>query len=664
MKNRSLRLFFWLLLLVSTAVRLFLSIYQNSAIIYPDELYTLELAQNIWHKASFSVYGTPANYLGILYPLLLSPFYLITDGILRNLLISAFNAVLISSSLIPAYLLARRILKNNTHIALALLAVALSPNLLFSLTYMSENLYLPLLLWTFWALHRFISERQNKGQLALPLLALFAALLLLTGASGLSLRPISWANFSTSPHLMYLLYIILLLTLYSLASLFWFPVALPFLFRKKLSPANRALLYTTLAYSFCAMILIALKLSLAEDFASLSPHIYLRYLLGCGYPFLLIFLSCMENEEGTKVPDVPRSLLISTALFTLLSLLILFIPDKLGLADFPALHLLSRLNPLSAKQLWALKLALVAFLALALFLWSRKNRKPFLCLVMVPLLALEAACSASFALSLRNHSKITDQAALAEVKSLDQSMDAMEGPILVISNDAEEPLLKLLNTVSDNDYRMLTKADLLDQVLDQGPDAGPVVSLPLPADNLVTLGAWDLVDPAAYQDTTSADTPSFTLWKAQSPATALSLLAPNAISPGESIRFAGEDPNYRRFYAKGFSSFEDAFTWTEAPEVSLTLRPALTAPCDLAAHWSWCMSNGDQSCEIYANDTLVCSQTLTEADHDLTFRIPAEAWYGSDTLTLRFVFPDARQPGNGDPRTLAFAFTSLTLATE
>lgn len=658
MKTRSLRFYFLLLLFISAAVHLIFSVYQKTALVYDDELYTLELAQNIWLRGSYSVYSSPAPFVGILYPLLLSPFYAISSGTLRTLFISAFNALLISSSLIPGYLLARQILRKPWQIMVALIALALSPNLLFSLTFMSENLWLPLLLWTFWALHRLLSEKANRPRNTL-LLSLFVILLLLTGFSGLSVHPFSWEYFSIAPHMMYLLYIVLLMTLFSLISLFWFPVAVPFFSRRKLSFANKGLLYTAVTYSFCVMILTALKISLAEDFASLTPHICLRYLLGAGYPFLLLFLSLWEDREPVRWKS---PLVVGTAVFAVSIVLFLFIPVRKDLTDFPALYLLTRILPASAKWLWLGKVALILFLAAALLLWNRQQKRLLACLLLVPLLSLELLSGTLFARDVRRVSRLTDPEALAEVQRLDETMDTMDGSILVVADDRREPLLKLLNTVSNNDYLLLTKDEVLDRVLEQGPEAEPVVSLEgHPVDDVVVLGSWDLMDPAKYTDVTPSDLPSFTLWKAEAP-TDLSLLYPNTLAPGESIRFAGEDANYRRFYTTGFSAFEGSFTWTRKREVSLTLRPDVPEPCDLAVTWTWAMTNGDQSCEIYANDTPVCSQTLPSETNELAFTVPADSWSRTGSLTLRFVFQDARQPGNGDPRTLAVAFTSLTLS--
>ena len=141
LKAPSVKLFFALLLLISTAVRFLLSFYSKTAVTYNDELFYLELSQNIWLRGTLNVYAAPIRFTKLLYPLLLSPFYAVDDGLLRTRLISAFNTLLISSSLIPGYLLAKRVLKKDSHIMLALLALALSPNLLFSLTFMAENLY-------------------------------------------------------------------------------------------------------------------------------------------------------------------------------------------------------------------------------------------------------------------------------------------------------------------------------------------------------------------------------------------------------------------------------------------------------------------------------------------------------------------------------------------
>ena len=183
--DRRLKLFFALLLAASAVIRTWLSVFPKTAITYEDELFYLEIAQNLWRSGSITVYLAPIRFTKILYSILISPFYAVTDGVLRTQLISGFNAVLLSSGLVPAWFLARRMLKNNTHVAAVLLLFAFSPNLFFSLTFMAENLYLPLLMWGFYVLYRTLSAGRPGS--AKPLLLGFLAFLLyLTKESGAS----------------------------------------------------------------------------------------------------------------------------------------------------------------------------------------------------------------------------------------------------------------------------------------------------------------------------------------------------------------------------------------------------------------------------------------------------------------------------------------------
>ena len=132
--------FFFLLLFASSVLRVLLSVFPKSAVTYNDELFYLELAQNLFNRGTATVYTAPLHFTKLLYSLLLAPFYAVKDGLLRTRLISAFNALLLSSSLVPGYLLAKRTLKKTGHIVFVLLFLALSPNLLFSVTFMAENL--------------------------------------------------------------------------------------------------------------------------------------------------------------------------------------------------------------------------------------------------------------------------------------------------------------------------------------------------------------------------------------------------------------------------------------------------------------------------------------------------------------------------------------------
>ena len=168
--------FFLLLLFASSVIRVLLSAFPKSAVTYNDELFYLELAQNLFRHGTLTVYNTPLHFTKLLYSMLLAPFYAVKDSVLRIRLISALNVLLTSSSLVPGYLLSRRILKKPWQIACVLLLLAVSPNLFFSLTFMAENLYPPLFLWGVYAAYRYFAS-ETRSPLRAFLLGLLAFLL-------------------------------------------------------------------------------------------------------------------------------------------------------------------------------------------------------------------------------------------------------------------------------------------------------------------------------------------------------------------------------------------------------------------------------------------------------------------------------------------------------
>ena len=748
-KAPSVKLFFALLLLVSTAVRFLLSFYSKTAVTYNDELFYLELSQNIWLRGTLNVYAAPIRFTKLLYPLLLSPFYAVSDGLLRTRLISAFNALLISSSLIPGYLLAKHILKKDSHIMLALVVLALSPNLLFSLTFMAENLYYPLLLWAFWATYKLFYNNEGErgvrsarktvqwtvfsGEQAAALgrkasvLGIILFLLYFTKETGaaflaavliillikkdfksfiLSLLgfgipfllvrftllrnmgysyagQVSLSNLQTASQLMYFFYATGIMLLFFLVSVLFFPVALPFAQRKKLPSANRLLLYLSGIYVLLLAMGIAFGILVIDEFASIRPHIHLRYFLGAGYPFLLLFLSLREGGE-TASPDLSggwkeflrKPLVCLSGVFIACILLFFFIPVRGSLVDYPLLHFADYLWPQPLKWVWLTKLALVAFVGLGLFLLRKKSRF-FTLLVVLPLLVLELAGGAAFTRSARWEGKVRNPELAKEVTTLDETLDSLEGTVLVVTPYAHHPALKLLNTLSDNDYALAYSGDLRNNLMyhaEENLTALPMEALEIPVqfrrfspaecyslssvDYILTVEDWDLIDPEQNEEITPEGVSSFRLYRAKDPSR-LSLLDPCPYTVGDTIFFHGSDLNYLNYGPKGFSSPESEFTWSADHEVSLSLHPDTHKA--LSATWSTKVTNGDQPYEIWANDTQITSGTITEPDTTVSFEIPEDAWKEKGLLTLRFVFPDAKQPGNGDGRLLAVAFESIIL---
>ena len=730
-ENRTLTLVFLLILISSTIIRILLSVFPKSAYTYFDELFYLELSQNLFLRGTLHVYGTPIHFTKLLYSVLLAPFYAVQDGVLRTQLISGFNAILISSALIPGYLLARRILKKNWQVILSLLFLAVSPNLLFSITFMSENLYYPLLLWSFWAAYCYFAsgDRKPLRALVLGLLAFFlyftkevgGAWIIAVGIVLLSdcrekssrkaalrsfgcfllgflvpflflrfalLRDLSYSyanqvslsNLTTPSQVLYLCYAALLVLLYFIVSLLFFPVAVPVVYRKKLSPAGRSLLALAGAYALVISIGVAFGVSLSADYPHPALRIHLRYFIGAAFPFLLLSFSLLEETESFTVKN---PLVKASAVFAGVILLTLIFPPKSGsVVDHPVLFF-TRLIPDTGFWPWLCKGMIVLLLLAVLLLWNRNRKQAFACLLLPLLLAAGLSSDVLFTQNLTKEEAVTDTALLQEARQLDEFLDSDEEPVLMLAPSLSDAKLRLLNTVLNDDYYFSTYSSVKELADDTVKTAHVQVDLAKPAlphpiydyaaapsyetpavSRIVTVGDQRLLDFSQYQDITPEGLTSFRVFRAKDPSR-LALAGPLSYTPGEPILFYGTNPSFRKYLPEGFSAVtEDGYTWTDGTESSLTLFPNIAEPRDLTATWTWRMAIGSQICQIFANDVLLGDVEIYPGETELSFYIPAYAYDGYDSLTIRFLFPNARQPGSGDPRVLAFAFESLKLDVE
>jgi hypothetical protein len=116
-----------------------------------DELVYSDMARSFAATGHFLIRGTHANY-GFVYPLLLSPVYAAL-GPMADVYrwVRVVDALVMSSAVFPAYLLARRVVRPPAALVAAALAVAL-PATAYVGTVMTENVFYPIFLWLAFAL--------------------------------------------------------------------------------------------------------------------------------------------------------------------------------------------------------------------------------------------------------------------------------------------------------------------------------------------------------------------------------------------------------------------------------------------------------------------------------------------------------------------------------
>ena len=406
--------------------------------------------------------------------------------------------------MIPGYLLARRILKKNWQIILALLFLAFSPNLLFSLTFMSENLYYPLLLWAFYAAYNYFSSGEKKPLKAL-LLGVLAFLLYFTKEVGgawiiaagaallldcsdkssrknalhafgcfllgflvpflflrfILLRDLSYsyssqaslANLSSPSQILYFLYAALLILLYFVVSLLFIPVVAPVVYRKQLSPANRRLLFVSGLYAVIVSVGIAFGVSLSSDYPQADLRIHLRYFIGAAFPFILLSFSLLDEKESFsfKSPLVKASLV-----FTCVFLLILSFPPVSGsIVDHPVLFFTQLIQD-SLLWRWICSGILILLIIIILLLWNKRRKQAFACLILPILLILELFSGVLFTRTLTEVESVQDTELLAEIRQLDEFLDSADGSILALADSPNNTKLRVMNTLLNDDYYFST----------------------------------------------------------------------------------------------------------------------------------------------------------------------------------------------------------------
>jgi len=154
---------------VSWAVQFLLARRVVAPWIMVDELVYSDMARSFAATGHFLIRGVHANY-GVVYPAILAIPYRIFGSIFDVYSAAkAIDSLLISLAALPAYLLARRVLRPSTALVAAALAVAL-PSLAYAGMLMTENAFYPLFLLLVLALVRMLERPTALRQLVVLVL--------------------------------------------------------------------------------------------------------------------------------------------------------------------------------------------------------------------------------------------------------------------------------------------------------------------------------------------------------------------------------------------------------------------------------------------------------------------------------------------------------------
>ena len=171
--------FAWALMLFGAAflVHVFLNMAVNEApkVVIDEGLYT-NIARSLAWDGELAFRGQPINYPYLLYSFLLVPVYWLNRFLGGDVFryVQVFNTLLVTSSVIPAYLFARDFTKNPRNAFVTAVIVSLMPDMLMGGYTMTECLIWPLALWMVYFCYRSYTGQNLRDGL---LTALFAGLM-------------------------------------------------------------------------------------------------------------------------------------------------------------------------------------------------------------------------------------------------------------------------------------------------------------------------------------------------------------------------------------------------------------------------------------------------------------------------------------------------------
>lgn len=171
----------------SVIIRYYFADFPKHLQIYFDELRYLHIAESFITGRGFSIYNVDSGFQKIFYSIILSPTYLISDREITIRLISIINVLIMSSGVIPIWLLAKKIINSSTLRLIVALIYLFSADMVYTMTFMSEILFYPMALWFIYFIYQLIDNSIKYRTLHAIFVGFFLYLMYLTKEVALAL---------------------------------------------------------------------------------------------------------------------------------------------------------------------------------------------------------------------------------------------------------------------------------------------------------------------------------------------------------------------------------------------------------------------------------------------------------------------------------------------
>lgn len=140
-------IFLFGLFMIGIIIRFIISDFSKHIYVYFDELRYYMIAENMATGRGLQLYNTYSDFQKILYCIILSPAFWVSNKIVQLKVIALINAIVMNSGIFPVYFLSKRLIIDKKKQLLTCALFLVASDLAYTMTFMSEVIFVPLSLW-------------------------------------------------------------------------------------------------------------------------------------------------------------------------------------------------------------------------------------------------------------------------------------------------------------------------------------------------------------------------------------------------------------------------------------------------------------------------------------------------------------------------------------
>lgn len=713
----------FVIFIVSTVIRFLIADrYPIKLECYSDEIRYYNIASSIANGNGITLYNGFTDYQKILYSICIAPAFLFNSLEIRFSAIFFINSVMMSAGVFAIYYLSCKFIKTKVLRYSVFFMYLILAHMTYTMTFMSENLWIPLSLLLLCLFYRLLVEPfNNKMYMYFFNSVLGGVTYLAYLAKEIALVfPISYAIYilikyiydgneakdnkadKVKGYLVYIIsfaipYIILKITVFSglgnsysqmdIMALFGegkffyllygflffiagfmvmtliLPVLLPVVYYDKLEPHTQKIILFLSLLLLSAAFVVSYTITLREDYPSLTPRLHMRYVAWMSIPFLVMFINLLERDihEENLTQNLRWALVCIVAVF------IVTVFQGLNVSAYD--NTMWFVENMNRTTLFFMMLVL-AILSIISFLFIKKRKKIVLIIFML-IMSIVQIYDNVYAIHVFSTAYSITEEEEQEAMILYHFVDSHEEENILYVEEWLTRECKIIDTyLAKKNIITTTGKKLCEQNNNEELVIGNI-NIPMAwygdyvkqdIDYIIINNNYKVIESANCIKLNEACTKNYNTYQIIDSTEAISIYEAY-IENGGKIIFEGDLWNADGYVDSGISINENYFTWTNGNEVKfkkIKLQKDKGEKTYLMTIQIKDIYADSQFIQIISNGELVYDEIL---NGETTLNIPVITDLDG-YLNFSIMLPNAISPmeyeGSADVRKLALALDSIT----